>query len=92
MDAIANGDLTELQTEWGKIPNLDVLIVVGHEPLLSEWTKKLSDASLTFSPASATAILLEDPAQPKGSLAWFMRSSVLARLCPPICPQRRRRA
>ena len=92
IDAIAKGDFAELQTEWEKISNQDVLIVVGHEPLLSEWTKKLSDASLTFRPASATAILLADPAQPKGSLAWFMRSSILARLCPPVCPHRRQRS
>ena len=92
MDAIFNGDFAELQTEWSKIPQPDVLIIVGHEPLLSEWTEKLSDTTLAFRPASATAILLEDPAQPKGSLAWFMRSSVLARLCPPVCPHRRQRS
>ena len=91
VDAIANGDFAELQTEWSKLPSPDVLIIVGHEPLLSEWTEKLSNTALTFRPASATAILIEDPMQPNGSLAWFMRSGVLARLCPPVCPHRRQR-
>lgn len=91
MDAIANGDFPEIQTEWSKLPHPDVLVIVGHEPLLSEWTKKISDTALTFRPASATAILIDDPEQPNGSLAWFMRSGVLARLCPPVCPHRRQR-
>ena len=92
MDAIADGNLAELQTEWSKIPDIDVLIVVGHEPLLSDWTKKLSDVDLVFRPASAASIVLDDPEQSGASLDWFMRAGVLARLCPPACPNRRQRS
>ena len=92
MDAIADGNLAELQTEWVKNPSIDVLIIVGHEPMISEWTKKISNADVAFRPASAVAILLEHPEQPTGSLEWFMRAGILAGLCPPICPYRRQRA
>ncbi|NMC33134.1 MAG: hypothetical protein GYA36_11875 [Veillonellaceae bacterium] len=92
MDAIANGVLADLQQEWAPIADLDVLVVVGHEPLLSEWTEKLSGAAISFRPASAASILLETPEQSAGSLAWFMRAGILARLCPPVAPQRRYRA
>ena len=91
MDAIADGKLADLQEEWKKISDLDVLIVVGHEPLLSEWTQNVSDAGIVFRPASAAAILLTTPEQKTGSLVWFMRASILARLCPPVCPHRRQR-
>lgn len=92
MDAIAEGNLVELQTEWTKIPTIDVLFIVGHEPMISEWTKKISNSELVFRPASAASIQLEQPEQATGSLDWFMRASVLARLCPPVCPHRRQRA
>ena len=92
MDAIAEGNLTDLQMEWRKLPSLDLLVIVGHEPMMSDWTEKMSDAALVFHPASAASILFENAEQLTGSLAWFMRAGVLARLCPSACPQRRQRA
>lgn len=92
MDAIADGKLAELQTEWAKNPSIDVLIIVGHEPMISEWTKNISDADIVFRPASVASIFLENHEQPVGSLDWFMRAGVLAGLCPSVCPHRRQRA
>ena len=89
MDAIAGGNLADLQMEWSKIADIDVLLIVAHEPMLSDWTKKLSDVELVFRPASAACIVLDDPVQAAGSLDWFMRAGVLARLCPSVCPHRR---
>jgi len=91
MDAIADGSLAELQTEWANIPSIDTLIIVGHEPMLSEWTNKISDAKIEFRPGSAAAILIENSGQSVGSLAWFMRAGVMARLCPAVGSQRRQR-
>ncbi len=91
MDAIADGSLSDLQLEWAQNPSIDVLIIVGHEPMMSEWTEKISDAAFVFRPASAAGILFETPIQPVGSLSWFMRAGVLARLCPPGCLNRRQR-
>lgn len=92
MDAIADGNLTDLQTEWAQNKAIDVLIIVGHEPMLSEWTEKITDAAFVFRPGSAASILLENSELLIGSLAWFMRAGVMARLCPPICSQRRQRS
>ena len=91
LDAIAAGNLADLQQEWAKLPDTDVLVVIGHEPMLGEWTEKLSGAVISFRPASAAAILLETPEESAGSMTWFMRAGVLARLCPPAAPQRRQR-
>jgi len=91
IDALADGRLEDLQSEWSKIPALDVLIVVGHEPMISEWTAKMSNAALVFGPASAASILLENAELNVGSLAWFMRAGVMAQLCPPSVSQRRQR-
>ena len=92
MDAISEGNLKELQEEWSKNSSIDVLIIVGHEPLLSEWTEKISDAAFVFRPGSAADILLDNPGQLVGSLAWFMRAGVMAQLCPPVRTQRRQRS
>ena len=89
VDSVANGKWADLHAEWSKIPSPDVLILVGHEPLLSEWTEKISDAVFTYRPASAAAVLLENSELTNGSLAWFMRAGTLARLCPLAGAQRR---
>jgi phosphohistidine phosphatase len=91
-DAIADGNLTELQLEWARTPSLDVLVVVGHEPMISDWTEKMSDSALGFRPASAASILFETSDRLTGSLAWFMRAGVMARLCPMLSPQRHQRS
>ena len=91
-DAILDGNMNELRSEWSRTPGLDVLIIVGHEPTMSEWTQKTSGAALLFRPGSAASILFEDPEQTIGSLAWFMRIGVMGRLGPPPRPQRAQRS
>jgi len=88
VDAIQEGNMSELRSEWSSTPGIDVLIIVGHEPTMSEWTQKTSGAALLFRPGSAAAILFEDPEQTIGSLAWFMRIGVMGRLGPLPHPQR----
>ena len=92
VDAIAEGNLAELQAEWRKTPALDVVLVIGHEPSMSEWTEKMSGAALLFRPGSAAAIQLETQEQTFGSLAWFMRVGVMAGLSPLTGSQRRQRS
>lgn len=91
-DAILEGKLAELQAECQKLHNLDVLIIVGHEPTMSDWTEKLSGAALLFRPGSAVSIQLENPEHTVGSLGWFMRSGVMASLAPLTTAQRRQRS
>ncbi len=91
-DAILEGKLAELQTEWIKSPSPDVVIVVGHEPSMSEWTEKLSGAALLFRPGSAASIQLAEPEHTIGSLGWFMRVGVMATLVPLAASQRSQRS
>ena len=91
-DAILEGKLAELQTEWIKPPSPDVVIVVGHEPSMSEWTEKLSGAALLFRPGSAASIQLAETEHTIGSLGWFMRVGVMATLVPLAASQRSQRS
>jgi phosphohistidine phosphatase len=91
-DAIVDGKLSELQTEWQRTPALDVVIVVGHEPTMSEWTEKISGSALLFRPGSAASMQLAGPEHTIGTLAWFMRAGVMAGLAPLTRPQRRQRS
>ncbi len=91
-DAIVEGNIADLQAEWLNTPALDVVIVVGHEPTMSEWTEKISGAALLFRPGSAASIQLDSPEQTIGSLAWFMRVGVIASLVPLASAQRRQRS
>jgi phosphohistidine phosphatase len=92
VDAIAENDLNDLRSEWAKVPGLDVLIIVGHEPMISIWTEKLCKVSLIFRPASAASVFIDEKTQESSSLAWFMRAGVMARLCPPDGTHRRQRS
>jgi len=82
-DAIASGSLEELAAEWDALPEDTVLTVVGHEPMISEWTKAMSGASLNFRPASAASIILAGDNRRVGTLSWFMRVGVMTRLVSP---------
>lgn len=91
VSAIAEGNWSDLREEWLKTPGLDTLIIVGHEPSMSEWTQKTSGAALAFRPGSAASIVLADPEQTIGSLAWFMRVGVMSQLGPLTHSQRTQR-
>ena len=91
-DSIVEGNFADLQAEWRKTPSLDVLLIVGHEPTMSEWTEKISGAALLFRPGSAASIQLDSPEQTIGSLTWFMRVGGMANLAPLATAQRRQRS
>ena len=90
VDAVESGSLEELSSEWAALPEDTVLIIVGHEPMMSEWTKALSGASLAFRPGSAASIILDGENRRTGLLSWFMRVGVMARLCSPSVTKRRK--
>ena len=77
---IAKGNLEELAFLWEKMDNKDVIIVVGHEPYLSEWCTRLTGAAISFKTASAAGIEIKEPKILQGKLRWFAHPSVLARL------------
>lgn len=81
--AISEGNLDALALDFQGFGEGDTIIIVGHEPFLSQWTEEISGAQLSFKPGSAACIQLKRNQPPTGSLLWFMRAGPLATLCPP---------
>jgi phosphohistidine phosphatase len=81
--AIAEGHLDALALDFQGFGEGDTIIVVGHEPFLSQWAEEICGARLPFKPGSAACIQLKRNQPPTGSLLWFMRAGQLATLCPP---------
>ena len=92
VEAVASGSLRDLSPEWADLPEETVLIIVGHEPMISEWTKSLSGASAVFRPGSAASVVFSGENRQDGLLSWFMRVGVLGRLDPSAVAKRRKRA
>ena len=92
VDAIASGSLEELTAEWAGLPEDAILIVVGHEPMMSEWTQSMTGSELSFRPASAASVVLSCDNRRTGLLSWFMRVGVMARLASSFEAKRRKRA
>jgi len=77
---IAKGDLEELASLWEKMDEKDVIIIVGHEPYLSEWCARLTGAVIPFKTAAAAGIELKEPKILQGKLRWFAHPGILTRL------------
>ena len=77
---IPKGDLEGLAFFWRELNNKDVVIVVGHEPYLSEWCTRLTGAVVPFKTGAAAGIEIKDPKGLEGKLRWFAHSGILSRL------------
>lgn len=77
---IAKGDLEELAVLWEKMDEKNVVIVVGHEPYLSEWCTRLTGAIVPLKTAAAVGIEIKEPKILQGKLRWFAHPGILARL------------
>jgi len=80
VDAIAEGDWDELVRRWSQLKEIDVLIVVGHEPTLSHWSHMLCGTTIPFHPASAACLEITENTPDRSALLWFMRAGSMARL------------
>ncbi|MHB8237804.1 MAG: SixA phosphatase family protein [Acidithiobacillus ferrivorans] len=79
-DAIPAGDLGQLRHDWQSLsPQINTLIVVGHQPHLGVWGAQLMGISLPVKKASVIAIAL-DSAGTGGQLLWYAQPEALARL------------
>lgn len=77
-DFIAMGDLTSLTQELAALPADYTVIVVGHEPSLSEWTESLTGAALPFGKGACAAFNIKQDAT--ADLLWFHQSESLQQL------------
>ena len=72
--AIYNGNLEELIAEW-RVSKADVIVIVGHEPYLSIWSRQLADATITFKKCAAAGFVFRTPEE--ATLNWFAGPKVL---------------
>lgn len=76
--AVATGDFEALKPHLALCQQEDCLLIVGHQPFLSEWTKYLTGVNLNFRKSAAVAIRYE-PAQkaeegePLSELLWYVQ-------------------
>ncbi|MBM6614670.1 CHAD domain-containing protein [Desemzia sp. RIT804] len=75
---IATGDIGLLTAEIKKLSKESTVIVVGHEPTLSDWTEQLTGVSLPFDKGSSAAIQLKSSSE--SELLWFHQPESLKHL------------
>lgn len=75
---IAAGDLKLLLQELEKMPETCTVIIVGHEPSLSDWAESLIGASLPFGKGSCACFNMQETAS--ADLLWFHQSESLQTL------------
>jgi len=73
--AIYSGNLEELIAEW-RVSKADIIVIVGHEPYLSIWSKQLAGATITFKKCAAAGFVFQSPKE--ATLNWFAGPKVLA--------------
>jgi len=80
MDFIAENDFNRF-SETLKNTNLpDVLIIVGHEPGMSIWSRKIASVNIKFSKGSCAGFIVRDIETLTGKLEWFLKPSALIRI------------
>lgn len=79
-DFIANGDFNALIRALEKADSSRTIILVGHEPFLSDWCARLCDMRLPFKKGAAAGLEITDTDPAQADLMWFMQPSVLSRI------------
>lgn len=70
-DWIGDGDGSHLSSELEKLVPPFNLIVVGHEPYLSDWSSKICGCKVPFQKGAAACFNLVDLKTPSGILEWI---------------------
>ncbi|NMC27997.1 MAG: phosphohistidine phosphatase SixA [Syntrophomonadaceae bacterium] len=79
-DFISTGDFTAFSDELGKVEDAVSLVVVGHEPYLSEWSQIISGCRLPFKKGAGAGFEIISTAPVTGELTWFMQPKILRRI------------
>ena len=77
--AIAEGQLESLARDWQTLPSHGTLVLVGHEPHLSQWGGRIAGTLLAVEPAAAAAFSLDADQPLRGRLLWFAQAEALQR-------------
>ena len=78
--AIYAGILESLIDEWRRTDADRTIIVIGHEPYLSIWSRQLADVSVPFKKCAAAGFTLTPPELSGGVLRWFAGPKTLTAL------------
>ncbi len=80
VDCLGNGDFFELIRELNKTDDHDLILAVGHEPFLSEWTGHLAQTELPYKKGAAACLQIDQAAKADAKLVWFCQPAALKRL------------
>ncbi|MBP1743815.1 MAG: phosphohistidine phosphatase SixA [Firmicutes bacterium] len=69
-ESVADGDFESLTKQISREGGSRLLVVVGHEPYLSEWTEKITGVRLDFRKGAAVSIKLDSVKPLKGEIKW----------------------
>ncbi|WP_018305318.1 phosphohistidine phosphatase SixA [Desulfitobacterium hafniense] len=70
------GDLMALLEEWLPQKQADCLIIVGHQPYLSDWSVKLAATPLPFKKGAIAGYKLNEESPLTAQLRWFVQPGV----------------
>lgn len=76
-EEIAHGKLEPLARAWQQLPPRTCLLLVGHEPHLSQWGARLSGCVLPMQTAAAACFEISTAWPPQGHLLWFAQAAAL---------------
>lgn len=77
---LSDGDFERFTAQIAWLKKTDILILVGHEPYLGEWSQRISGQHLSFRRGAAAGFHIGSVSPPKGKLEWFMQPRTLKRL------------
>ena len=79
-DFIASGDFQAFSEELQRIQAQGCLIVIGHEPFLSDWSQRICGYTLPFKKGASAGFALTSTDPPTGKLRWLVDLKMLGRL------------
>ena len=74
-----DGNFDRFKTQLALLKKTDVLILVGHEPYLGEWSHRLSGRHLAFAKGAAAVFKVGSVSPPEAKLKWFMQPQTAKR-------------
>lgn len=79
-DFAADGDFAALLSALNDIRPSSTVIVVGHEPILSDWSFQLCGLQLPFKKGAAACIRISNLDPIEADLDWFFQPKLLSRM------------
>jgi len=80
---ISNGDWKAFSRQLAGVKQSGYLIVVGHQPYLSDWSQCMTGLPLPFKKGAAAGFRLKSITPLQAELMWFLQPKALRRLYTP---------